>query len=305
MFATCSPCFAFSAKDKICVFVADSFVSDAIVRACKEEGATNVVADTVPIQDLQDFFIAEKPDYVILDGSGMASADQQLEFESKVIAYSAFSRVKRLLLLSSFTLYPQKHLSLNEALITDQLFTSHDDPCLIAKAVTAGKCRKGNDPERPTFILCLYPYLFGPGDPSCKHASTHPLYHIIDRIVSAKNENRPFTVIANDGTAQYDLLYVEEFAKALVHLLKTSRCPEVVNIATGRDLSVEMLTDQVQGIAGYTSEVILDPNCYDLVPRHVLDIRRLQELGWTQTISVQDGLRHTISWYTDAHKRAS
>lgn len=295
--ATCSQIEAVAYKDKICVFVADQFISDAIVRTFKAEGYTNVVADDIALEQLQDFFIAERPDYVIVDGSGFHAPDKQLAYETKIAAFASFSHVKKLLLLSSFSLYPADQIQYNESLLAKKSPFSASTPDAIAKLSSFAKCRAVNDPEKPTHILCLYPYLFGPGDPRCTAGTTHPVYHIIDRVVAAKKETRDFTVICNDGSAQYDILYVDDFAKGLLSILNSSSLDEIINVSTGKDQNVETLKELIHELSEYRGDVILDSNCYDDVPRRLLNNYKIQELGWRQETSLRDALQRTISAY--------
>ena len=288
---------ALAQNAKICLFVPETFVSDAIRKEFKSEGYTNVIDDAVQLNELAEYFSSVKPDIVIVDGSGLATIDKQLEYESKVISYAFANHVDRLLLLSSYDIYTQRAHPLSESLLSEKALHAASNPYAVAKLSGLSKCRSLNDPEKPKFMLCIYPMLYGKNDPKCAPKTAHPLYQIIDRIATADRENRKFTVITNDGSALYDVLHVDDFAKAVVQVVQGPYQYEIVNVSSGIDHSVKTFTSLVKRSSDYTGEVILDVNCYDAVQRRVLDNRRIQELGWTPTILLQEGLQDTYKWY--------
>lgn len=287
--AFCSSLAALSRDAKICLFVPEKFVAEATAKCFKNEGYTNVIDDGVQLEELSDYFAEVRPDIVIVDGSGLGSVDRQLEYESKVIALS--DRVEKLLLLSSFDIYCKQPFPYKESMLDDRALQNAKNPFAIAKLSCLSKCHALNDPQKRKYILCVYPYLYGANDPKNRAKTDHPVYVITDRILSAKNENRAFTVIPNNGEASYDILHIDDFAKALLYIAEAPYGHEVINISTGIDQSTDILAALVKQGSGYGGEVILDINCYDPVERRLLEPRRIMELGWTPTVSLPKGLK--------------
>ena len=282
---------------KIALFVASPFVKDAIYKNLKDEGYTNVIQPSLSTKQIKDFFIQERPEYIILDGSGL-DIDEALVYEAQVIAYASFIKAEKLLLLSSSTIYPKRApLPLKETSISDLNIKTVIDPYTILKYTSYEKCHSYNDPQKPNFILCIYPELYGPHDPRLVSKSKHPVYQAVDRIASVKESNQNFTVIANDGKAHYDLLYIDDLAQSITYLLKTPTQYDIYNISTGRDQTMETIADDLAAVAEYKGEVILDPNCYDVVARRVLNPARIYASGWAPKTSLQAGLHKTMTWH--------
>ena len=286
------------AQEKVALFIPSPFVREALSSKLQEHGFKTVANDTGT--DIQALFLREKPDYVLVDGSALDSVDMMLIYELQVLQAARLAKVKKLILLSNSTIYPKNApLPLQEKTLAALNTKTITDPYALAKLTSFAKCREVNDAVIPHFILGVYAEVYGPQDPRCIPKNTHSLYQAIDRIARAKKENQAFTVISSDGKAQYDLLYIDDFAEAACQLLKTMTEHEMYNIGTGRDQKVQDIAENLQAVAHFKGEMILDQNCYDAVTRRVLDARYIYALGWHPTTSLQEGLDKTSQWYDE------
>jgi len=284
-------------QESVALFIASPFVREAVHAKLHQRGFT-----TICPEPSENVFMQHGPDFVICDGTGFDAPDRMLIYEHQVLAQAlqTQSTIKKFILLSSSGIYPKEApLPLQGNTLLTLNIKTIQDPYALAKLSTFSQCHKVNDPESPRYIMAVYSELYGPQDPRCKPKNSHPLYQAVDRIAQAKKENHSFTVIANDGSAKYDLLYIDDFAEALVYLLQSSCDQEVYNIATGRDQDMETIVENLHALSKYKGEVILDKNCYDKVSRRVLDTKHLYMLGWTPTTSLQEGLAKTFDAYAE------
>jgi GDP-L-fucose synthase len=99
------------------------------------------------------------------------------------------------------------------------------------------------------------------------------------------------------GSAKRELLYVDDCADACVFLLENYNKSQFINVGTGEDVSIAELATMVKEIVGYTGEIVWDTTKPDGMPRKVLDVSKINEMGWKHTINLKDGLVKTYEWY--------
>jgi GDP-L-fucose synthase len=146
--------------------------------------------------------------------------------------------------------------------------------------------------------------LYGPGDNFDLNTS-HVLPALIRKFHEAKVEGRKEVVIWGTGTPMREFLHVDDLAAAAVFLMKNYDEAEIVNVGTGKDVTIAELAKLVKTVVGFEGELVFDTSKPDGTPRKLLDVSRAQRLGWTASISLADGLRSTYDWYLESIGAAS
>jgi GDP-L-fucose synthase len=286
------------AQESIALFIPSPFHRHAIEKALWAHDYQTHAYQTS--DNIQTFFAHKRPDVVVVDASGLDSIDEMLIYELQVLQVARRLNVKKCLLLSNSSIYPKNApLPLQENTLASTNIKTVSDPYALAKLTSFAACHEENSDRLPHFYMGVYAEVYGPHDTRCVPKNTQPLYQAIDRIVWAKQKNDAFTVIANDGKAQYDLLYIDDFAEGVYRLIRATLDQEIYNIGTGRDQKMSDIVENLHAISGFKGSVVLDQNCYDSVPRRLVDPKSLYALGWHPATSVQEGVRKTFSWYED------
>ncbi len=298
------------------IFVAGhrGMVGSAIVRCLTRKGYTNLVLRTHEQLDLtaqpavHDFFAHEKPDYVILAAARVGGihanstypADfiyQNLQIQNNVIHESWRHKVKRLLFLGSSCIYPREcpQPIREEYLLTGPLEKTNE-PYAIAKIAGIRLCEAYNKQYGCDFISVMPTNLYGPHD-NFHPENSHVPAALLSRFHHAKVNHLPETVVWGSGRVKREFLHVDDFADACLYLINTYRGDAHINVGTGKDITIAEFAALVADVVGYRGRLVFDTSRPDGTPRKVLDISRLQALGWTSGISLQEGLRDYYEWF--------
>ena len=113
----------------------------------------------------------------------------------------------------------------------------------------------------------------------------------------AKKEGSEFVALWGTGKARREFLYIKDCAKALVHLMNFYEGDDIVNVGTGRDCTIKELAEAVKKTVGYKGEVLFDESKPDGTPQKVLDVSRINQMGWKAGTSLQDGIQKTYGWF--------
>jgi GDP-L-fucose synthase len=154
------------------------------------------------------------------------------------------------------------------------------------------------------FISVMPTNLYGPGD-NYDPEYSHVVAALIRRFHQAKLSGASNVVVWGTGTPRREFLYVDDMADACVHLMKTYSSQELINIGTGRDISIAEFARVVARIIGYTGTISFDPSRPDGTPRKLLDIGRLAELGWRARTTLEDGIHLSYRAYLSQLKQAA
>ena len=285
-------------------------VGSAIVRALEKQGHTNIIKRTSKELDLrrqdkvEEFFAAEKPDYVFLAaakvGGILANSEAPADFmydnmilEMNVI-HSAFqNKVKKLMFLGSSCIYPRMapQPMKEEYLLTGALEPTNEAYAL-AKISGLRYCQYLNQQYGTNYISVMPSNLYGINDNyNLKHS--HVLAAFIRRFHEAKINNSKEVVIWGTGKQRRELLYVDDLADACVYLMNNYTGNEFINIGMGKDISIAELANLVKKIIGYKGNIVFDTSKPDGMPRKVVDVSRLTKLGWKYKIELEDGIKLT------------
>ena len=283
-------------------------VGSAIVRALKNKGYTNIITRTSKELDLrrqidvEEFFAKEKPDYVFLAaakvGGILANNEAPADFmydnmilEMNVIHEAYKNKVKKLMFLGSSCIYPRMapQPMKEDCLLTSELEKTNEAYAL-AKISGLKYCEYLNRQYGTDFISVMPTNLYGPND-NYHPEHSHVLPALIRRFHEAKENNLNEVVIWGTGTPLREFLYVDDLADACVYLMNTYSGNETVNLGTGKELSIKELAELVKKVVGFKGNITFDSTKPDGTPRKLLDVSKLEKLGWKYKTELEDGIK--------------
>jgi GDP-L-fucose synthase len=298
------------------VFVAGhrGLVGSALVRRLEAAGFDELLLRTRTELDLSDsaavdrFFAEHQPQYVFLAAAkvgGIVANDtfpadfirENLAIQLNVIDAAHRNGAEKLLFLGSSCVYP-KHAPQpmkEEYLLTGPLEPTNE-AYAIAKIAGIRMCQAYRRQYGSRFISVMPTNLYGPND-NFDLETSHVLPALIRRFHEAKESGAGSVTLWGTGTPRREFLHVDDLADACVHLMVSYDAGELVNIGWGEDISIRELAELVAGVVGYDGRVEWDASKPDGTPRKLLDTGRLEALGWTPQIGLEEGVRGTYGWY--------
>jgi GDP-L-fucose synthase len=289
-------------------------VGSAIVRNLQNSGYADLVLRTSQELDLTnqkataDFFAQEKPEYVFLAAAKVGGikanndfpADfifQNLEIQNNVINNAFLNGTKKLLFLGSSCIYPRDcpQPIKEEYLMTGPLEKTNE-AYATAKIAGIKMCQSFNKQHGTKFISVMPTNLFGPND-NFDLESSHVLPALLRKFHEAKKNNDAGVVIWGTGKPRREFLHVDDLADACVFLMNSYEDSEIVNIGTGEDIEIMRLAELIKKIVGFQGEIKNDLEKPDGTPRKLLDVSKLQNLGWKYKIPLEEGIKKTYEWF--------
>lgn len=300
------------------IFVAGhrGLVGSAILRKLRSLGYRNLITRTRDELDLRDqaavdrFFEAERPEYVFLSAAKVGGilanstypADfirDNLQIQTNVIDAAYRSGSKKLLFLGSSCIYP-KHAP--QPMKEEHLLTGPLEPTneWYAVAKIAGiKMAQAYRRQYGFNTISLMPTnLYGPGD-NFDLETSHVIPALIRKFHEAKERGESRVVVWGTGKPRREFLHVDDLADATVFLMQRYDGEAFVNVGVGQDISIRDLAELIREVVGFEGEIRFDTSKPDGTPRKLLDVSKLNALGWQARISLRDGLQQTYRWYLD------
>lgn len=296
-------------------------VGSAICRALEAQGYTNLIKRTSKELDLRDqqaveeFFRAEKPDYVFLAaakvGGILANSEAPADFmydnmilEMNVIHSAWKNGVKKLMFLGSSCIYPRlAPQPMPESCLLTSSLEQTNEAYALAKISGLKYCEYLNRQYGTDYISVMPTNLYGPND-NYHPQHSHVLPALIRRFHEAKEAGAPTVTCWGTGAPLREFLYVDDLADACVYLMNTYSGNETVNLGTGKELTIKQLTELVAKVVGYTGEILWDPTKPDGTPRKLLDVTKLEKLGWHYKTELEEGIRLTYQDFLHSEMRA-
>ena len=291
-------------------------VGSAIVRHLQQHGYTNLLLRSRHETDLEDpsavraLFEAEHPEYVFFAaakvGGILANSTYPADFirdnlavQLNVIDSAYRSGVKKLEFLGSSCIYPKlaPQPIKEEYLLTGPLEPTNEWYA-IAKIAGIKLCQAYRQQYGFNAISLMPTNLYGPGD-NFDLKNSHVLPALIRKFHEAKAERKREVVIWGTGSPRREFLHVDDLAAAAMFLMKTYDQPEIVNVGMGDDITIADLARLVKQVVGFEGELIFDTSKPDGTPRKLLDVSRLNSLGWKARITLNDGIKSTYQWFLD------
>ena len=302
------------------VFVAGhrGMVGGAVARALEARGDVRVLKATRDELDLRDesavkeFFAAHRPDACVLAAAKVGGIHanntdkvgflfENLRIQNAVIGAARSVDTERLLFLGSSCIYPKEAAQpiREDSLLTGPLEPTND-AYAIAKIAGLKLCEFLNREENRAYISAQPCNLYGPGD-NYHPTNSHVIPGLIRRFHEAKEAGLEETVLWGSGTPLREFLFVDDLAAALVFLLENYNEPELINVGSGREVTILELARQVAETVGYKGELSLDPSKPDGTLRKVMDSSRIQTLGWKPQTTLIQGLKRSYEDFKNRH----
>jgi len=291
-------------------------VGSAIMIKLKKEGYNNLVYRTSSELDLrrqekvEEFFEEEQPNYVILAAAkvgGIQANDtysaeflyDNLMIESNVIDAAYQNDVEKLLFLGSSCIYPKfaDQPMKEDYLLSDKL-ESTNEGYAVAKITGIKLCEHYNKQYGTNFISAMPTNLYGPND-NFDLETSHVLPALIRKFHEAKVNDEDEVVIWGTGKPRREFLHVDDLADALLFLMNNYSGDQFVNVGVGKDISILELAELIKEIVGFEGEIVNDLSKPDGTPRKLLDVTRLNDLGWEAQISLEKGIKDTYQWFKE------
>lgn len=304
------------------IFIAGhrGLVGSAIVRFLKAKKYTNLILktrselDLTNQTDVNNFFDKYKPDYVFMAGAKVGGIlankiypaefiYENLVIETNIINAAYKNKIKKLLFLGSSCIYPKMAPQpIKEEHLLSSSLEKSNEAYAIAKIAGLKLCEYYNKQYGTKYIAVMPTNLYGPND-NFSLENSHVLPAIIRKFHEAKKNNLKEVTLWGTGKAKREFLYVDDLAEALIFLMNKYNGQEILNIGTGKDLTIKQLADTVKNVTGFKGKIVWDTSKPDGTPRKLLNINRIKKLGWRPSTNLNKGLKTTYQWFLDNEKK--
>jgi GDP-L-fucose synthase len=308
---------------KIYVAGSGGMVGSAIGRNLRDKGYQNLLLKSSKDLNLtrqsqvEGFFGINRPEIVIICaarvGGILANNTFRAEFiydnlmiESNLINSAYKYGVEKLIFLGSSCIYPKfAEQPIKEEYLLTNALEKTNEPYAIAKIAGIKLCENYFRQYGCNFFSAMPTNLYGIND-SFNLQTSHVIPALIRKFHEAKINNREFVTIWGTGQPRREFLFVDDLADAIVFLLENLNAEELyanqisqINIGTGEDLEIRELAETIKKIVGFEGEIDFDTTKPDGTPRKLLDVTRINNLGWKYKTSLKDGLQQTYRWYLE------
>lgn len=301
-------------KDKIFVAGHRGLVGSALLRALQNKGYSNILTRRREELDLTNqalvnaFIEHERPGYMFIAAAKVGGihanntyrADfiyQNLVIQTNLIEAARRYGVKRLLFLGSSCIYPRHcQQPMKEEYLLQGYLEPTNEPYALAKIAGIKMCESYNYQYKTDFTSVIPTNLYGPED-NFDLQNSHVLPSVMRKAHEAKVNKLKSIVVWGTGKAKREFLYVDDMADACVFIMQKIGYTQMLNIGSGREISIRDMTKLICKIVGFKGEIIFDLSMPDGVTRKLLDTTTLNLLGWKPRIDLEQGLQQTYDWY--------
>jgi GDP-L-fucose synthase len=283
-------------------------VGSAIHRKLKSKGYKNFILKTSKELDLRNqsavysFFEEVKPDYVVLAAAKVGGINanniyraefiyDNLMIQNNVISASHKNLITKLLFLGSSCIYPKlapQPLKENYLLTGDLEHTN--EPYAIAKIAGIKMCEAYRDQYGSNFISAMPTNLYGPND-NYNLQNSHVLPALLRKFIEAKRNKESEVIIWGTGSPKREFMHVDDLADACVFLLEDYDSRDFINVGTGSEVSILELAQLINRVTGFEGEIVHDLSKPDGTPRKLMDVGKLNNLGWKSKIDLEAGVK--------------
>lgn len=305
---------------KIYVAGHKGMVGSALVRKLEKEGYTNIISrdsstlNLVNQADVNTFFQTEKPDYVFLAAAKVGGIHanntfraeflyNNLMMECNVIHAAHLYNVKKLLFLGSTCIYPKlAPQPLKEEYLLTGLLEQTNEPYAIAKIAGIKLCESYRRQYGSDFISVMPTNLYGPND-NYDLNNSHVLPALIRKFHEAKINNAAEVTIWGSGTPLREFLHVDDLANACFFLMQNYADEGLVNIGVGHDITIKDLALMIKEIVGFEGGLNLDATKPDGTYRKLVDVSKINKLGWKAAIDLKDGITSVYADFQNDYEK--
>lgn len=291
-------------------------VGSAICRALEAKGYSNLVGKTSAELDLRnqaavaDFFELEKPE-VVIDaaarvGGILANSNypyqflmENIQIQNNLIDFSLKADVQKFVFLGSSCIYPKLA---PQPLKEEYLLTGPLEPTnewyALAKITGVKACEAIRKQFGKEYISLMPTNLYGPFD-NFDLETSHVMPAMIRKFHEARENGNTSVELWGSGTPMREFLFVDDLADAVVYALENKFQDNLYNIGTGVDLTIKELAETIQKTVGHTGDIIWDSSKPDGTPRKLMDVSKMESVGWKAKISLEEGIERTYNWFLD------
>jgi len=289
-------------------------VGSAILRRLQLAGFTNLLIRTR--QDLNlldqhatiDFLRFEKPDYIFMAAARVGGihanntyrADflyENLTIQNNIIHGALKAQINDLCFLGSSCIYPRDcPQPIKEDYLLTGLLEPTNEPYAIAKIAGIKLCESCNRQYGTRFVSVMPTNLYGPND-NYNLANSHVIPALIRKAHEAKLRNASAVSVWGTGTPRREFLYVDDMADSCVFLMERNIGGGVYNVGTGTDVTIREVAEIVMNVVGFTGKIVFDRSKPDGTPRKLLDVSRMNLLGWHAQTQLRDGISKAYASY--------
>lgn len=298
-------------NDKIFVAGHRGLVGSAIKRELEKKGYTNIVTRTHKELDLTDskavseFFEAEKPDYVILSAAKVGGIQgnntfpvefftENMKIQLNVITNAFKQNVRKLLFLGSSCIYPKNAPQpMKEEYLLSSKLEKTNEMYALAKISGLKLCASYNREYNTDYISVMPCNLYGLND-NYDTKNAHVLPMLVRRFHEAKEAGLKEVTVWGTGTPLREFMYAGDLAKAVVYLMENKSAKEIgefINIGTGTEVTILELAQMIKKIVGFEGELVFDKSKPDGTMRKLMDVSRINNLGWKAETSLEEGIK--------------
>lgn len=285
-------------------------IGSALVRLLTKEGYNNLLLRTSSELDLRDqvatkeFFEVEKPEYVFLAAAKVGGIFANKEYpasfiyenlciQNNVIHNAYLQGVKKLLFLGSSCIYPKNaDQPIKEEYFLGGYLEPTNDAYAVAKIAGIKMCQSYHKQYGCNFISAMPTNLYGPGD-NYDLKNSHVLPALLRKFHEAKVNNDPEVMIWGTGKPRREFLHSDDAASACLYLMDHYDEPGIVNIGTGKDIAIGEMAAMIQKITDYEGGLVFDTSMPDGTFQKLLDVSKLNAIGWQPSIGFEDGVMST------------
>ncbi|AGE50146.1 GDP-L-fucose synthase 2 [Acanthocystis turfacea Chlorella virus Canal-1] len=306
-------------SSKIYVAGSGGMVGSAIVRLLKKLEFTNIITRTSKELDLRNasavdkFFDTERPEYVFLAAAKVggihANNTRRGEFirdnlmiQTNVIHACCVFDVKKMIFLGSSCIYPRDcpQPIKEEYLLTGPLEETNR-PYAVAKIAGIEMCDAYKRDYGCDFVSVMPTNLAGPGD-NYNLIGGHVFAALIRKFYEAKKFQLPAVVVWGTGSARRDFMHVDDLARGIFTVMQSQEDLGVVNMGSGRDVSIREFAELIREVVGYEGEIVFDTTKPDGTPVKMMDCSKAHELGWKPELSLRETVELVVSDFEENYE---
>ena len=300
-------------------------VGSAIVRQLQAKGYTNLLLrthselDLVNQQAVSDFFSQEKPEAVFLAAAKVGGIHanntlpaefiyENMMMEANVVHQAYANGVQKLLFLGSSCIYPKlAQQPMQETALLTGTLEQTNEPYAISKIAGIKLCESYNRQYSVDFRSVMPTNLYGPHD-NFHPENSHVIPAMLRRFHEAALSDADKVVVWGTGKPMREFLYVDDMAAASIHVMNldaevyqthTEAMLSHINVGTGVDCTIRELAETIAKVTGFKGELEFDSSKPDGTPRKLMDVSRLDNLGWKASVSLEEGLKRAYKWFLD------
>lgn len=294
-------------------------VGSAIMRCLRKEGYENILTRSHEELDLLDqraafnFMIAKKPDFVFLAAAKVGGIEannthrgqfiyENLTIQNNIIHGAFLAGVKQLCFLGSSCIYPRDcpQPIKEEYLLTGPLEPTNE-PYSVAKIAGIKLCESYNREYGTQYFSVMPTNLYGPND-NYDLKTSHVVPALIRKVHEAKERGDGDLMVWGTGNPRREVLYVDDMANACIFLMKRGTDDGIYNVGCGNDMTIRELAETVMEVIGFKGKIVFDTSKPDGTPRKLLDVSRMDALGWKSKIGFHEGVSLTYDFYVSSLK---